>query len=864
MKNIIRISALMCAMAFLTTSCVKDELFDEPQQKPAAVGDEIIFGSRAGFENSDKTTRTVYSGETYKVGDATFERIDWIDSTDPEVMDRVQIYSPQAANGPVADYYVYDNSQADDADDNTYDIKDEGYLVKVQDNALQWGSKETHKFYAMYPATSSFKEEVTIAMGIRMDGTTLHGVVPSAQVPGTKGDKTGVEKVDGYGYVAHPNMDYAYMAAKAEASPEDGAVSLDFVPIVTALEIELLADQTMTISELYVSGDNEVATNVQYLAGAFTADLSDANWTGTYPTCTNQATYTHEFKNDKGESQTLTLNQEHTIYYSLGGQYTINKGEKLKFTVFLRPGVNYTNLKVGFSETGAAYLSKTLGADNVALTIPQHKKTQFKDVRLPLEDVVITWDASNWMEALPDDRELAYLSIPGTGGSFSFNYKGDDPEYYQQQNTDFNLDAQWKAGIRAFEFVVDRGADASASLADSDLECNKTSVDVKFGDTMNDLIDAVKTHKEECAVVIITYQPKGGWQSRARNANTFASNLYNWWDALSNENKKRFTKYTPTMQLGNSEEFYDNSNYAVGKILVLVRINQKDEAESGDFATASSTLKDCPFVIIDGCGTAKDRWGSRGYIIDNTPSREINNDDYSHDKATIIENYMHAPLTSWSSAKYYPLGCSDYIFKSSPKYGTSYSISGHTIERPNLDDTGLTLNFNFKTETLGVECWYQEWARVVPINMTTTGHKPGTLSSTGEILWFESLIEKMMNIEKTFIMAINSNPKVNKTIYINSLCGYLVTTNFADSYAPSLGSDYGGSGGDIKGLAKTVAIDAGDLGKFNGLNAWFEAMVNDSQMAQSTGPTGIIMMDYVEPTDLVIGTIISNNFKYSK
>ena len=843
MKNIIRISALMCAMAFLTTSCVKDELFDEPQQKPAAVGDEIIFGSRAGFENSDKTTRTVYSGETYTKDGVTFERIDWIDSTDPEVMDRVQIYSPQAANGPVADYFVYANSQADDNDDNTVDIEDEGYLVKVQDNALQWGSKETHKFYAMYPATSSFKEEVTIAMGIKMDGTTLHGVVPSAQVPGTKGDKKGVEKVDGYGYVAHPNMDYAYMAAKAEASPEAGSVSLDFVPIVTAVEIELLADQTMTISELYVSGDNENADKVQYLAGAFTADLSDANWTGTYPTCENQATYTHTFTNDKGESQTLTLNQEHTIYYSLGGQFTINKGEKLKFTVFLRPGVDYTNLKVGFSETGAAYLSKTLGADGVTLTIPQHKKTQFKNVQLPLEDVVITWDASNWMEALPDEREFAYLSLPGTGGSFSYAYTGSNPQYYRQQNTTFNIDAQWKAGIRAFEVVVNRkqtggllSGYSAASLGDDDVyvKCNKTSVGVTFDTAMKGMEDAVKNHPNECAVVIITYQPEGA--SPNRNATMFAESLKLWWDGIGTTRQAYYKKLTPNATLR-------AENAVQGKVLVIVRPNQKDEKDGGNFDGVKTQLRSCPFVLIDGCGTAKDRWGARGYKINGSVVADISNS--VTDNNLIIETYMGQNSTLFDSTD-----------------DTSYTSGNYyTITRPAIGSDDLY--FGFDTETVGTRCWYQEWARVAA--KTETFIVESWFSDT-YYYWFESLNEKKSNIEQTFNKALSFDPsKVAGTqedpafIFINSLCGYLIDSGFSDSYTHSTGSTYGGDGGNIQALAKGDGTDANP-----GLNAWFEAMVNDSQMEQTAGPTGIIMMDYVEPTDLVIGTIISNNFKYSK
>lgn len=46
-------------VALFTTSC-NDELV-EPQI-PAADGSEVIFGGRAGFENSNPGSRTEYSG----------------------------------------------------------------------------------------------------------------------------------------------------------------------------------------------------------------------------------------------------------------------------------------------------------------------------------------------------------------------------------------------------------------------------------------------------------------------------------------------------------------------------------------------------------------------------------------------------------------------------------------------------------------------------------------------------------------------------------------------------------------------------------------------------------------------------------
>lgn len=810
MKNIFRFSALLCAVAFSVTGCVKDDILEEPQRRPvASVGDEIIFGSRAGFENSDKTTRTVYSGETYTVNGVTFERIDWVDGTD-----RVQIYCEEASGTQVADYVVYDSS----TDEEGVDVKDEGYLVNPNSNvsgaSLQWGSEGTHNFYAMYPATSQFDlTNNTLAQGVKMDGTKLMGIVPSAQAPARNvTDPIEVKTENGKKvYVVKPNMDYAYMAAKATATPADGSVQLNFVPIVTALEIELVADQETKILELMLSGTG--------LAGGFEADLS--NWTGTYPTCKNLDSYQYTFESN-GSSTTSTLNAVNNIVYSLGELVTLQQGEKLRFTMFLRPGANYNNLTLGFSETGAAYLKNNLGNGSASINVPAHKKTRILGVNLPKADVEIKWDASNWMEALPDETQLAYLSLPGTGGSFSYAYAGSNVDCYKQQTLD--IDQQWKAGIRAFEVVVDRNCSTWLGIAERDVEslgdddvyvkCNKTSVGVTFDSAMKGMEQAVEAHKNECAVVILTYQPEDALPNR--NATKFAQSLKMWWNGIGADRQKYYVKYTPGATLRGE------TNPVSGKVLLIVRPNQTDEKDGGNFAGVVSELSGCPFLLIDGCGTAKDRWGARGYTINNTPVAHISNS--VSDGAMIIENYMQ-------NGNIFP-------DKANGSYGNEYTSGDNIIRRP--ADGSSALNFGFETADNGVTCWYQEWARVVDAPYTNNN-----------FVWFESLREKESNIEQTFIKAINSDPKIDQTIFINSLCGYLVTKDLSDSYTPSTGNTYGGSGGNVAGLA-------------NELNPWFLEMVKGAQLEQSTGPTGVVMMDRVTENMDVIGMIISNNFKYNK
>ena len=67
MKHKILFGAL-CATATFLSSCSEEDIV----KMPHAIGDEIVFGARAGFENADNSSsRTVYSGVTYTASGKT-------------------------------------------------------------------------------------------------------------------------------------------------------------------------------------------------------------------------------------------------------------------------------------------------------------------------------------------------------------------------------------------------------------------------------------------------------------------------------------------------------------------------------------------------------------------------------------------------------------------------------------------------------------------------------------------------------------------------------------------------------------------------------------------------------------------------
>ena len=781
-----RLIYTLLAVAMLSTACE-----DEPVSKvtPAADGSEIIFGGRAGFENSNPESRTIYSGETYTYNNVTYERIDWIEG------DKIEIYCPEANNGPSAHYNITGFKANDENAGNTNKGSDYAYLTRIEDSALQWNGNGVHNFYAMYPSNNMFVNSdgslPTVAQGIQLstqsDTVIVKGIVPTSQ-SGEITDTVG-------NYTIAPNMKYAYMVAKSTATRNDGSVGLSFVPIVTAVEIELKVPDSdndihpVSIAEIQVSGNG--------IAGEFTADLT--NWAGTYPTCTNIGA-------GQGTIQISTWKDNKPI--------TINEGKSITFTVFMRPGADPRNLKVSYSPTGSGYVNKSLQD----VVIPRNLKTCIRNLYLPAtydKNTQITIDASKWMSQLAADAPMKGLSLPGTGGTFSYNYNSDHSEWYKQQTIDF--DEQWKLGIRAFEIVSDRPRSGSTSLGSQNVKCNKVSMGTTVLEVLQKLLTKVKDNPSETAVLILTYQPEGIWPNRDGAA--YATSLRKMYDDdLTGDQKAQIIQYTPDLTLGQAR----------GNVMIFCRINQRDEKDNGDngeldaFTQASTTLSDTNITLIDGCGTGKDRWGARGYKVNDVNAKDIGSN-------------------------------SDDETSNSVDYWMGFDSRGARAYESNVSRGEL--NFAFNTNDTDITCWYQEWARVVDLqHLGVTSGKFYKVSNTCR--WYESYSEKVEAAEKTFDMAISGS--YPNYIFINSLCGYLVDTDIESSYTQFTGSNTGGIAGNIKALADKI-------------NVSFYQHVLSSGYEQKTGPTGIVMMDYVSNTPntnvefdgsyYLPGVIIANNFK---
>jgi len=429
------------------------------------------------------------------------------------------------------------------------------------------------------------------------------------------------------------------------------------------------------------------------------------------------------------------------------------------------------------------------------VTVVAKKKNVFKNLKLPTHGVEI--DASNWMSQIPDGVRLTQLSLPGTGGSFS--YASNEGEYYQSQSLDF--EAQWQLGIRAFEIITD---DDQANFANEPLRCNNQTIS-NF--TVSGVVDQILTHldgaTQEGAMVIFTYQPVASLWS-PRNPGAYMEKVMAYVNSLNHDDLALFQ---PGMTLGDVR----------GKLLIVVRPTQNDEdAESAwDNVMAAITGDNADRVlVINGCGTGKDKWGARGYTIDGVRALDLSN-KAANNATNVMEEYMQLGEYLRPTATTTP------VAKGAPQ-------------------------FSYATNNSNITCWFQEWARVVGQDVVYTGSNPDTY-------WFESYTEKLNNATETFSMAISG--EYSGYVFINSLCGYLAGDDYDDSITPSTGITYGGSGGNIKALADKINPD-------------FYYYVLNCGLEQTTGPTGVVLMDYVSndpnsATYALPGTIIANNFKHT-
>lgn len=872
------------AMAgLLAVSCQEDTAINTTV-RPAEVGDPILFGASAAYENANPgQTRTEYSGN---YDEYNREIIWWVPETD-----KVQIYCEQASvsgfDGDEAhtSHYTVMGIKSNGASNGAFNGESNGesngekhpnWLQKQGENSLSWGSQDQHTFYGIYPSKTMFlsgdaqsaltEEELS---SFNFSGTTAYGYVHSEQIPASVVDKVenGVTS-----YVAKADMRYAYMVAKTtttrgaayEVGPDRSVngVSMNFIPLATALEVTLHlptsneADTEADVKDVTIARVSIKGTGV---AGSFSADLNAWGGSSAYNGTVNPGSISRDEIIIRINAKDANDNE---------GPVTLEAGGSLTFTVFLKPGADLSKLKIGFASDllGQNTQYKSLeSAGIVAL-----KKNVISNLRLPVNFENKTVDYAHWMEQMNDDTPISGISLPGTANSFSAGASSSSS--YKTQNLTF--EQQWTAGIRAFEIVTDRANNTSGNnFSTLVLQCGKQDVAGKptVSATVNNILAKLAANPYETAMLIFTYQPEG-WSPNRRGPQ-YMQQLMNYVNTLD---ANKLVQFSPGLILGKyNDDQYETVNGekklktgavstgARGKLMIVVRPNQLDEKDYAATSSGSETYDNAAIwnaingqvtgtnadkiLVVNGCGTGKDKWGARGYTINGTRCFDISNGHGSGND--IMETHMDRSNTS------------DDVLEKSLLFtttGTTYSttprssLTAVTLYRvPQYDGNNLSvqatnLKFGYQTNNTNITCWFQEWQRVVGEPIYTFNSRNAYYEST----WFESYYEKLSNVKATFDMAISG--EYNNYVFINSLDAYLVMNNSESvSKQYSTGGTYGGDYGDYASFSTKM-------------NADFYTYVNQ-RIKEAKAPTGIVLMNFVsdDPADggayYLPQLILSNN-----
>lgn len=788
MRKLHSILALASASLFLV-SCIEENL---EQIEPARDGDEVIFSAVSGFETSNVDTRTVYSGATYKVGEKTYERVEWEDG------DKIKIYCNTADNNQSANYSVEVTEANADKQIHTASLnKHEG------NNGIQWSGSGEHTFYAIYPSPDmpdQVSSETTLKDKVDLifedSAAKIKGYVPTTQAPiGYENNKEftldGEQKRTATKW-AKPDMRYSYMVAAATSAPNKNGVNLSFSAISTAVEIDLIAQDDVIIKDVTLLSSSAP------ISGEFTCPINpDGSVDSDNIVITNGATQ---------------------VTITMGTGVALDKGESLRITALLLPvkvDAGDLSIKISTSKTATGVLS--------GVSIAPHKKYYLTNLTLQRE---VEIQGNNWIESLPNNTLLKGLSIPGSANSFSYNYNSaSNKQYYQTQTQ--NFETQWNLGVRCFEIVTDRTY--SGSILNEPIYCNNTSVDLDVSGAFDLILDKLTSNfgKDEFAMVILTYQPRGN--NPGRDGAEFMECVTHFYDNYKYDGKTLkeldiVRLYEPGQTLGNVR----------GKLMIVARPSQEGE-ESIGAVEAAVPETGYPILTVKGWGSLTDKWWKRGYDY------QIFRNDY---------NRTEYPLDSLS------LGTTTTTEYNNKPYVEAYIFDKEGTASPTR--TAGSQRFVYASDQ-GYYVWAQEWRRVSSEDREfTTTNIWGT--TTTEARWFESYSLKKEDVLHTFEKSISD--KTDTYVYFNSLDGFYIIDD-RDSY----GAYYRGNMGDIASYADDI-------------NADFYRHILTVGEKNITGSMGVVIMDYVgdgTPIDVTLddgsqmkqipgnelpGAVLRNNFKF--
>ena len=820
MKNRFYLAALFGA-AVVFAGCSDDDIVDGGA--PANTGDEIIFGAVGNVETRDmdsdsRSTRTSYgyyniNGE----GTVVSQVINWVDG------DRVMLYSPQAyVPGATGSYVEYQVS----SDGNTT-----GVLSKVNASApgLQWGDADEHTFYGVYPALSQLGD--TYRGLFSFNGTVLTGYIPTTQYH-TISETAG-------GYQAKCNMNYAHMAARATALKSQSAngVSLDFYPIVTALDITLTAKSRTTLNAININ-----ARDGEPIAGQYTADLTtigqDAN--GNYPDCDLLQTSSENLSYITIPTYIASGEGDNVTYTPI----TLEIGESVKFTVFMLPHVDLDNITVRLSALNAQSKACDLNdANGTSIVLRPHQKT------IVSMDMPKFSGGNNWFSNIDDNVYFSQVSIPGTANSFSGNSENNDCDESQRTQT-ASITEQWNAGVRCFELKGPEGN----NLANTELQCNRQNIGVTFGDAVDQILTLLAANPTEFAIIIPSYESNTGHPEDGNGVKTYLTALNSYYNSLSLPSGLKFVTYNHDLTVGDMR----------GGVMFVARITSEEDTEKVISELQRTGINQG--MAINQWGSLKDYWGRRGYKVNGSEAPNWCANYNSQNKS--VEYYMMNDNTTHGneSTGEHLTGNKDFSFFD------YVPIPNKPIG--DIESFKSTVNYNhtsYRSNGYTGSVFVQDWARVVPkkyagnyyLYNNYEGRNNWTLYWTN---WRESYSEKQADVWNTFKLCQQENDGIAgsgtaHSFFINSLDGYYVDPDISFSYIPYIAKNAPSS--NQYGLGGTQ----GNIADFaNDINNWFYNRLMMEGVNNITGPLNLVILDRVldgtNGGNYLPQVIINNNFMF--
>ena len=537
---------LSLAAVAIAASCKEELNPDKPIN--ANPGDEVVFGAALPGK-----TKTVYGEET-----STGFPIYWVNG------DKVRVASPKCMSGRnSAEYEVAVESAT-----QNYATS----MTKTGDAGVQWGDAATADFYSIYPSSAS------TALEVSGDGvtTTLH--VDATQFASTSTKNNGTSD---YFYAQPAEMGNVVMYAKATASKTDPAVELHYTPFSTVLEFEINAPTQITgtqKSEITIQSLTLTAPTGTIIAGDF-----GFNFDG--PSITPAAT---------GGSNAITMhfldNNQYTTVLS-----TTKRTLKAKMCLMPISG-NLAGWKIEVN-TSAGTFSKTLtetdkDGKRTDLIAGQVHKIKLPTLNYASQEWVYSLDS--WIPTLPDYTNiyLSELSLPGAW------YAGSN-EAYQATSSITDL---WNAGVRAFAVECRTNSEykniSTGWIPDMHwvptFVCisgsgRNTGVGSAYTDGTNitTVLDSLRTaltnHKDEYAVLVLSYADGGSGGQRAEDHAYFLEGVAN---ALS----------------GYSDIVYSGpitKNTTIGQVKgkVIVKVNVDKNLTLGNYTAADALISYNPFLL---------------------------------------------------------------------------------------------------------------------------------------------------------------------------------------------------------------------------------------------------------------------------